>query len=124
MLSLMVQLWEKLQFWKKPMSSYKLGTDYDYVDFTNSDVTGIILHLKEYENVVYHYNRARVKEEGDIARLEFGYTIVDPGKYDIDVLNSDDKLHIIMGDILTIILMSKAKDEQIRTDDSEEFDLQ
>lgn len=120
----MVQLWEKLQFWKKPMSSYKLGTDYDYVDFTNSDVTGIILHLKEYEDVVYHYNRARVKEEGDIARLEFGYTIVDPGKYDIDVLNSDDKLHIIMGDILTIILMSKAKDEQIRTDDSEEFDLQ
>jgi hypothetical protein len=124
MKSLMVQLWEKLQFWKKSMNNYHLGVDYDYVDITDSDATGIILHIKNYEDVAYHYNRARIKEEGDVARLEFGYTIVDPGKHDIDVLNSDEKFHTIMGDILTIILMSKAKDEQTGKDNSEEFDLQ
>ena len=43
----------------------------------------------------------------------------------IDLLQNDEKFVTIMGDILTQILMNKAKaDEQIRTGNSEEFDLQ
>ena len=38
------------------------------------------------------------------------------------VLTKDENLHTIMGDVLTSILTAQAN-EQIRTDDSEEFNL-
>ena len=104
---------------------YKEGVDYQFVDFNDSELTGIGLLIEEYKGVLYHYHKAKVVEEGEIARLQFGYTIVNPGEHDIDNLTNDEKLHTIMGDILQQIVLNKAKaDEQIRTDNSEEFDLQ
>ena len=119
----MEALWDKLQFWKK-RKMLKEGVDYAFFDFNNSEITGITLLIEEFDGVVYHYNKARIVEEGEIARLQFGYTIVHPGKYDVDDLNSNEKFHIIMGDILTEILTKKANDEQTRTNYSEEFDSQ
>ena len=105
-------LWEKLQFWKKP-KMLKEKYDYVFVDFEDSMLTGVKLLLEEFRGVTYHYNKARIKEEDNgVARLQFGYTIVDPGNHDIDDLNSNEKFHKIMGDILTIILMSKAKEDE------------
>ena len=78
--------------------------------------------VKGYEEVLYHYHKAKVVEEGEFARLQFGYTIVHPGNSDIDELTKDEKLHTIMGDVLTSILTAQAN-EQIRTDNSEEFNL-
>jgi hypothetical protein len=103
---------------------YKENKDYHFIDFKNSDITGLELLMEEYKGVIYHYHSARVVEKGELAVLQFGYTIVHPGEHDIDVLNSDEKFHIIMGDILTQILLAKTKDEQIRTDDSQKFNLQ
>ena len=78
--------------------------------------------FRSYEGVLYHYQKARVVEEGEFARLQFGYTIVHPGEHDIDVLTNDENLHTIMGDILTLILTAQAN-EQIRTIDSKESNL-
>ena len=118
----METLWEKLLFWKK-QKMLKEGVDYHFFDFKDSDITGIELLMKEYQGVIYHYQKARVVEEGEFARLQFGYTIVQPGEHDIDDLTNDDNLHTIMGDILTTLLETQAN-EQTRTDDNQKFDLQ
>ena len=118
----METLWEKLLFWKK-QKMLKEGVDYHFFDFKDSDITGIELLMKEYRGVIYHYQKARVLEEGEFARLQFGYTIVHPGEHDIDDLTKDENLHTIMGDILTTILANQAN-EQTRTDNNQEFDIQ
>ena len=123
----METLWEKLLFWKKKSPKMlEEGVDFHYVDLdlvgAEGQLTGIGLTIKGYEGVLYHYQKARVVEEGEFARLQFGYTIIHSGEHDIDVLTNDENLHTIMGDILTSILTAQAN-EQIRTDDSEEFNL-
>ena len=118
----METLWEKLLFWKK-QKMLKEGVDYHFFDFKDSDITGIELLMKEYRGVIYHYQKARVLEEGEFARLQFGYTIVYPGEHDIDDLTTDENLHTIMGDILTTLLETQAN-EQTRTDNNQEFDIQ
>lgn len=120
----MEALWENLQFWKKKPMRFEKGKHFDYVDFDNTDITGIVLLIEEFKGVIYHYHRAEVKEEGGIARLSFGYTIVHPGEHDIDLLNKNENFHTMMGDILTEILIAKENDEQIRKDNSQEFDSQ
>ena len=110
------------------MSKYKEGVDYQFVnpDGYNSDdapVTAIGLLMEDYKGVLYHYHKAKVVEEGEVARLQFGYTILFAGKHDIDDLTKDEKLHTIMGDILSDIIMAQ-KDEQIRTDNSQKLNIQ
>ena len=111
----MVALWEKIQFWKKP-KMLEEGKDYRFINFENSLITGVELLTPEYLGVVYHYGKVRVNEEGEIARLEFGYTLVYSGKHDMDTLNSDDEFRTIMGDILTNILLAKIDDEARNND--------
>lgn len=107
------------------MKKYKEGIDYQFIDFNDSELTGIGLLIDGYKGVLYHYHKARVVEEGEIARLQFGYTIVNPGEHDIDTLTNDEKFHTIMGDILSEILLTKqTHDEQTRTDNTQEPDLQ
>jgi len=118
----METLWEKLLFWKK-QKMLKEGVDYHFFDFKDSDITGIELLMKEYKGVIYHYQKARVLEEGEFARLQFGYTIVHSGEHDIDDLTTDENLHTIMGDILTTLLETQAN-EQTRTDHNQKFDIQ
>ena len=104
---------------------YKEGKDFNFFEFDESQLTGIELYVKGYEGVIYHYHKAKVVEEGELARLQFGFTIVHPGEHDIDELTKDENFVTIMGDILQEILLSKAKaDEQIRTNNPEEFNLQ
>ena len=120
----METLWEKLLFWKKKPKMLKEGIDFEFVEFKESDLTGIGLLLPEYKGVLYHYHRAKVVEEGELARLQFGYTIVNSGEHDIDDLTKDEKLHTIMGDLLSIILMNKAENEQTGKDNTQKFNLQ
>ena len=98
------------------------GKDFAFIEFKDTEMTGIQLLAGEYEGVVYHYEKARIKEEGELARLQFGYTIVNPGKHDIDALTKDENFSTMMGDILTEILM-KNQYETPRKNDTEEFDL-
>jgi hypothetical protein len=104
---------------------FEEGIDYKFLDIPNTDLTAVQLLMDGYDGVVYHYHKARILEESGVARLQFGYTLLDPGKHDIDDLNSSEEFYTIMGDILTILLMSKAKeDESFRDNNPEEFDLQ
>ena len=117
----MEALWEKLLFWKRKKMPLE-GVDYRFIDFTDSELTGIQVIKGEYAGVVYHYGKVRVKEQGEMGVLEFNYTLVNPGKHDIDLLQKDEGFVTIMGDILTEILTKQAN-ETIRKDDSEEFGL-
>lgn len=114
----MATFWKTIQFWKKP-KMLEEGKDYRFVDFQDSEMTGVELLTPEYLGVVFHYGKVRIVEEGEVARLQFGYTLVHPGEHDIDALNSDENLYTIMGDILTYILIAKQQDEA-RNNNSEE----
>ena len=105
------------------MKKYREDIDYKFVDFKDSDLTGIELLTENYKGVLYHYHKARVVQEGELAKLQFGFTIVHPGEYDIDDLTKDEELHTIMGDILTELIMTNKYNEQTRTDDTQEPDL-
>ena len=119
----MVALWEKVkEIFSLRKKMPKEHEDYRFIDFTDSELTGIQILKGEYAGVVYHYGKVRVKEQGEMGVLEFGYTLVNPGKHDIDLLQKDDGFVTIMGDILTEILTRQAN-ETIRKNDSEEFDL-
>jgi hypothetical protein len=104
---------------------YKEGTDYSWINFQNSEITGIQLLTGPDVGVVYHYGKAKIVEEGELAKLQFDYTIVNSGEYDIDELTKDENFVTIMGDVLREILMNRVEtDEQIRTNNPEEFNLQ
>jgi hypothetical protein len=108
-------------FWKKP-KMLEESKDFRFVDFKDSDITGIELLLTEFRGLVYHYNEVKLLEENGQAKLQFGYNIVHTGENQLEDLQSDEKLHIIMGDLLTYILMNKAEDE-IRNNDNQEPDI-
>ena len=117
-------LWEKMKNWNQPKMP-KEDVDYSFINFEDTDLTGIALLKEPFEGVIYHYGRARVVEQGALAKLEFGYTIVSPGKHDPDELQNNEEFHKIMGDVLTQILEEKAtQDESFRNHDFEESDLQ
>lgn len=119
----METLWEKIQFWKKP-KMLKEGQDYIFFDSDDKEITGIGIIKGKYQGVLYHYHKAQVIEEGEFARLQFGFTIVNPGQHDIDELTNDQEFSTIMGDILTTILLAKAEHEKTGNNDPEEFILQ
>ena len=119
----METLWEKLQFWKKKPKMLLEGKDYRFIDFTNSEITGIQILQGEFAGVVYHYGKAKVQEAGEFAKLQFGYTLVHPGKHDIDELQNNEEFVNMMGDILTQILL-KQTNESTRTLNIEEPDIQ
>jgi hypothetical protein len=127
----MARLWKAVQFWKKwtkPM--YKEGEDYLFVDVDAHSgeqelkLTAVQLKLDNYLDVVYHYHQAKVVEEGELARLQFGYTILDSAGHDIDELNTNQDFHNIMGDILTQIITAKIEHEKTGTNNSKELNLQ
>lgn len=120
----MEALWQKLQFWKKQKTP-KEGVDYKLYNFPDSDVTGVHLLKGEYRNVIYCYGKVKFIEEGYLARLSFSFEIIEPGEYDIETLKNDEKFVTIMGDILShLILTEPVYNESIRTNDTEESDLQ
>lgn len=123
----MGQFWGKIQFWKKQEKKKMLeeGKDFRFLDFKDSDITGIELLIPEFKNVVYHYGSAKIIEEGDHARVVFGYTLVHPGElWDIDELNDNESFHTILGEVLNYILMTKAElDANSGNDDSQESNL-
>ena len=117
----METLWENLQFWKKKV--LKENSDYRFIDFENSEITGIQILKDDFAGVVYHYGKAGIQEEGEYARLKFSFTIVNPGKHDIDELQNNQDFVNMMGDILTQILL-KQTNESTRTLNIEEPDIQ
>jgi len=124
----MATLWDlilNLKWWKMKL---KEGRDYIFINLERENydgetdiITGIQITKGKYKDVVYHYNKARVVEEGALAVLQFGFTILHPGEHDIEALQIDKEFATIMGDLLTEIMLAKAKDEQNRTDNSQEF---
>ena len=114
MKSLMAALWNKLT--KKKPKMLKHGEDFLFFDSDDKTVTGIHLIKGKYKGILYHYHKVRVVEEGEFARLQFGFTVIDPAGHDPDELTNDEEFSTIMGDILQTILLAKIEDEKNRND--------
>jgi superfamily II DNA/RNA helicase len=102
---------------------FEEGIDYEFVQIDNVDVSAIRLLKGNYKDVVYCYGGASVKEEGEAARLQFDYIVVDPGIYLLEDLTKNQEFHTMIGDILVEMITVEGKNEQIRNNNSQEFDL-
>jgi len=122
----METLWEKLLFWKKPKNKrmFEENIDYSFIEIQDTDVNAIKLLRGPYKDVVYCYGKAAVKEQGELAKLEFDYIVIDPGIYLLEDITRDEEFHTVIGDILVEMITIEGKNEQIRNNDSSEFDLQ
>lgn len=110
----MEAFWEKIQFWKKPKMQLNFREDYDL--FQEDGYTSVNILRGKYAGVVYHYGYAQIKEEDDVARVHFDYTLVESGNFTFDELTEDKELHKIMGDILTEILWSKIEHDKMNSE--------
>lgn len=121
----MAALWDKLPFWKKTLKSFKEGKDFNYVDLPEYGVTGVELLNGKYQGVIYNYHQARIVPQGELAKLEFGYTIINSGSNDIDELQNDTEFVNIMGELLSKILIDKENlDESFGENNPQKFDIQ
>lgn len=118
----MEKLWNLILFWKNP-TKYELNVHYKFVDFPETDLTGIEILKEPYTGVVYYYTNANVAEQGIMATLKFGYMIVNPGKYTPSLLESDENFVTMMGDILSEIILMDGQFESPRKFYSEESNL-
>ena len=110
-------------FWKKRQMKYKHNEDFQLIQSDDNKITGIGILKSKYAGVLYHYGQAKIVEEGEVARMVFDYTIINTGDFTLHELQTDEKFHTMIGDILTEILMEKA-DEETRNYHFEEFDIQ
>jgi len=117
----MAALWEKIQFWKKRMK-YKIDDDFEFLPSDDDKITGIGILKGKYAGVLYHYGKARILEEGELARLTFSYTIIHSPNLTVHELQNDEEFHTMIGDILTEILTEKAN-EKTGNNYTEEFDF-
>jgi hypothetical protein len=99
-------------------NTYYENVHYEFVK-VDETIDGIKLLLDDYRDVLYHYHKVRVTEEDGQGKMNFEYTIVEPGNWDIDELNTNQDFHKVMGDILTTLLMKQIEDEQNRIDNFE-----
>ena len=106
--------------------------DFDLVDERDENdyivKTSVKILTGKYEGVVYSYGKVSVNEEEIKPTLKYQYVIEKTGKFDAKKLHKDKKFVILMGDILVVLLENhlniKESNDTIRTDDSEESDLQ
>lgn len=118
----MEKLWNLILFWKN-RKKFELDINYKFIDFPETDLTGIEILIGPYSGVVYYYTNANVVEEGYMARLKFGYMIVNSGKHDRLSLEKDENFVIMMGDILSEIILMDGQFESPRKFYSEESNL-
>lgn len=97
------------------------GVDFRFVNLEDSDITAIGILQGEFKDILYHYHKVRISEQGEIASLEFGYTILYSGNHNSEDLQNNQDFVNLMGEILSQILENKVDNEQIRTDHSEEL---
>jgi hypothetical protein len=110
-------------FWKTNQKKLKEGVDYQLVDIEDSDLTAVKIISGKFSEVMYHYNGAKIVEEGVMARLQFGYNIINPGKFSTEQLTTNQQFSTLMGDILTQLILKEEVYGQTRAFDTEEFDL-
>lgn len=118
MKSLIAAFWAKIQFWKPK----KKTPDYRFQNPPESESTWVEITSGKYSDVIYSYGKIKFSDEFGMPRLSFGYTILDSGHYDLDMLQNDSEFITIMGDVLTEIILDE-KNGSTRSNDTEEPDL-
>jgi hypothetical protein len=119
MKSLLATLWEKISTRQKQKK-----LEYKFLNLPEEDSTMIEITGGKYSGVVFSYGHVRF-EEGELGQLQFTYNVQNPGQHGLTSLLTDREYHTMMGDILTdIIINQESHNEQTRTLDSKESDLQ
>ena len=102
---------------------YQVDEDFQLVQSDDGKITGIGILKGKYAGVLYHYGRAKIVEEGEVARMVFDYTLINTGSFTLHELQTDEEFHTMIGDILTLILM-ESDNEKTRNNNFEELDIQ
>jgi hypothetical protein len=102
---------------------YKVGEDFQFYDFADTNLTGILIGKGEYTGIIFYYTYAGINEEGIGARLKFGFQIVNAGEFGREHLEKDEKFVTLMGDILTELILTETEIEPSRTIYSKESNL-
>ena len=110
-------------FWKKKQMKYKHNEDFQLIQSDDNKITGIGILKGKYAGVLYHYGKAKIVEEIEVARVIFDYTLINTGDFTLHELQTDEEFHTMIGDILTEILLEKS-DEETRNYNFKEFDIQ
>ena len=119
MKSLLETLWEKISIRQKQKK-----LEYRFLDLPEEDSTMVEITGGKYSGVVFSYGHVRF-EEGELGQLQFTYNVQNPGQHGHASLLTDQEYHTMMGEILTdIIINQESHNEQTRTLDSKESDLQ
>ena len=106
---------EKMKFWKKKKPQYRFQTSEE------NESTWVEITSGKYAGVIYSYGTVRFVPEFGVAKLQFNYDILHSGEHSKEVLKNSQEFVTIIGDILTEIII---ENEPIRTNNSEESDLQ
>ncbi len=115
----MATLWEKISIRQKQKK-----LEYKFLNLPEEDSTMVEITGGKYSGVIFSYGHVRF-EEGELGQLQFTYNVNNPGQHGHASLLTDQEYHTMMGDILTdIIINQESHNEQTRTLDSKEPDLQ
>jgi len=90
-----------------------LEGDYKFVESNLSELYGVKLTTGEWEDVVITYGKVTIKEnvESGLATLAFSYQVNDPGKFQMDELETNEAFKNYMGDVLSHIINTKGEIE-------------
>jgi len=103
-----------------------LGTDWKFRDDMKEDTVPIELLMEPYKGVILRYTRVSINEQADgTARLRFDYELHDPGEHTMIKLRKDEKFNQALGLILNAMILdiadAESKENESRTDNSEEY---
>lgn len=102
---------------------FKENVDFEFYDVEDYGITAIKIIKGKFKDVIYYYQGASISEEGEMARLRFGYQILEAGNFSIEFLTNSEEFNTLMGDLLTQLIVKEDVYGQTRTFDTEEFDL-
>ena len=108
-------------FSKKKM--YKENVDFQFYDIEDYGLTAIKILRGEFKDVLYYYQGASISEEGEMARLKFGYQVLEAGSFSVEFLTNSEEFNTLMGDLLSQLIIKEDVYGQTGTIDTEEFDL-
>lgn len=104
MKSVIAPLWRILK--KTPKINFTETKEYNIIPYGGT-LYGIELLIEPYKNVIYCYGKVYFTEENEKLIRHYEYSILEPGNYTIEQLQSDENFGIIIGNILTHLMLKE-----------------
>lgn len=115
-----MDLFYHLTTWVNNRKKPKL--DRDYILQEQGELLIVKITRGKFSNILYRYDKVSIEETGLLPRLKFHYTLIYPNKFSAEHLTNSSEFVTIMGDILSDIVLSNGKNNEVRTHHNQEPD--